>query len=77
VALVAEGAIEVIQVQGPDHGPTKSLLLQVVALWGGRGDAGAGAQDTWQSQPQTKLLYLDKTLWPQHLKPMAGWGFWK
>lgn len=33
-ALLAEGTSEVIQVQGPDHGPSEPLLFQVADLWG-------------------------------------------
>lgn len=32
-ALVAESAREVIQIDGPDHGASKVVLLQPVSLW--------------------------------------------
>lgn len=33
LALVTEGASEVIHVQGPDHGPTQPLLFEVADLY--------------------------------------------
>lgn len=40
LALIAEGTSEIIQVQGPDHGPSQPLLFQIADLgvgWGGVG----------------------------------------
>lgn len=34
LALLAEGTSEIIQVQGPDHGPSQSLLFQIADLGG-------------------------------------------